>query len=66
MGRPIRGTDTGAEDHPVRFEPTKLPGVVAVELDRPEDDSGLFAFSFCAAGFSVIRGQDAGYRAFRP
>jgi len=50
----------------VRFEPTKLPGVVAVELDRPEDDSGLFAFSFCAAGFSVIRGQDAGYRAFRP
>ena len=35
----------------MRFQPTELPEVVVIELDRLEDDRGFFARSFCAAEF---------------
>ena len=35
----------------MRFEPTSLPGVFVVELEKHEDERGFFARSYCEAEF---------------
>ena len=35
----------------MKFKPTRVPGVLVVELDRHEDERGFFARSFCEREF---------------
>ena len=37
----------------MRFEPTPIPGVAIVELDRHDDDRGFFARVHCPAAFAA-------------
>ncbi len=51
MGRAVRGADSRTEGTRLKFAQTPLGGAFVVEIERLEDERGLFGRSFCQDEF---------------